>query len=207
MKRSVLFTLFSIIFGFLFSCKEKELRHDETVYVASMDTTIEVKISYPDKWSKNDKIIIWSDPPLSHKFTSDFDSIVSKRDISLYPLLRQKLLDAGYINMEYFGRNDSVLYVNRKYGASDSNTKAADLESLIHYVKSTKDFKKKKIILIGVSEGGTINIKVASKRQRDIAALVQLSCASFTGLQHTAYQREKIGYIIFFQISYEKFLS
>jgi hypothetical protein len=72
-------------FLYLYSCKEKQSRHDEIVHVSSGDTTIMVKISYPEKWTKKDKIIIWSRPPLNYDFYPD--SVDNKRDISMSPIL------------------------------------------------------------------------------------------------------------------------
>jgi pimeloyl-ACP methyl ester carboxylesterase len=113
------------------------------------------------------------------------------------PLLRHALLDSGFVNIEYIGRRDSVTYRNRKYSASDSNTNATDLESLLSYLQKNKILKNKKIILVGHSECGDVNAKVASKQHNNITAMVQLAARTISGNQFLEYQRESIGYFNF----------
>jgi len=197
MKTTINSIAFVVAVVCLFSCKTKDYRCDEMVSMCVIDTAIEVKISCPEEWTKTNKIIIWSLPPLTDEFFHDSDSIINKKDGWMPPILRQALLDAGYVNIEYIGRNDSVMFMGRKYRASDSNTQANDLESLLNYIHSNNRLKNKKIILVGYSEGGDTNIKVASKRQDDIAALLQLASRSLSGIQTSEYQREKVGYFDF----------
>ena len=192
MKTLIMYILCLLIIGLLFSCQGRNFRHDEKVFVTSMGATIEVKISYPGKWDNN-KIIIWSQPSLVNDFFTDTDSI-AKRDIWMSPILRKALLDSGYVNIEYIGRYDSIQYMNRKYSISDSNTKATDLECLIDYVKKNPKLRNKKIILIGHSEGGYINAKVASEQKNDIYALIQLASFAISVKQNAEYRRERIVY-------------
>ena len=192
MKHFTLLVVFASALLYLFSCKSKNYRHDEILSVAVMDTTIEVKISYPENWTKNDKIIIWSLPPLYDEFFPD--SITNKMEVQISPILRKALLDSGYVNIEYIGRNDSVLFMDRKYRASDLNTKATDLESLLDYIKLNNRLKEKKIVLIGNSEGGVISAIIAGKRRNDFSALLQLATPSFFDIRAMEYQREKTTY-------------
>jgi hypothetical protein len=173
--------------AFFLSCEGKDSLHDEIINIPSEDTTIRMKISYQEKWIKNDKIIIWSRPTLQDKFYPD--SITNNRDLWLCPILKQKLLEAGYLNIEYIGRNDSIMFNNFKYRTSDTNTKAVDLENLLNYIHTNKQLKNKKIILVGHSEGGTINSIVASKKQSEVSAIVQLASNAVGGKENIKYQR------------------
>ncbi|MDR1719222.1 MAG: hypothetical protein LBR67_03770 [Dysgonamonadaceae bacterium] len=191
-KRKTLTKLVLLLgcFACFFGCKEMQGRHDETVYIPVEYDTVTVKISYPEKWTKNDKIIIWSMPPLDQDFFPDsIDANVNQ--LSLPPVLRSALLVSGYVNIEYTGRNDSIVILNRKYCIADLNTKAVDLDHLLEYLHSNKALRDKKIILIGYSEGGSINIKTASKRQSDISAMIQLAAGALPGKQITEYQKEQ----------------
>jgi pimeloyl-ACP methyl ester carboxylesterase len=160
------------------------------VYIPSEDTTMAVKISFPEKWTKNDKIILWSMPPLNDNFLPD-SILDEKRNLWMPPVLRTALLDSGYVNIEYIERNDSIEFARRKYRVSDSNTKAKDLENLLDYIKSVRKLKNKKIILIGSSGGGDVNSKVASKRQSDIQAMLHLACSAISGKKIADYQRNR----------------
>jgi pimeloyl-ACP methyl ester carboxylesterase len=186
------FILFFCGFVSLFSCKEKEYRHDDIIYVPSDDTTIMVKISYPEQYTPKDKIIVWSEPPLESDFLPD--SITDNRKLRANMVLRTELLKSGYINIEYIGRNDSIIYNNRKYRASDANSKARCLENLLAYINTAKQLTNKKIILAGHSEGGEINSIVAGEKQFNISAILQLACLALPGKETLDYQREQIGY-------------
>ena len=185
--RIILFV--NLIAGFVCfsSCENKQNRHDDIVTVPSEDTTITVKVSYPEKWKKNDKIIVWSMSPLTDAFIPD---TIANRNLWMGPVLRTALLDSGYVNIEYLERNDSIEYLGRKYRTSDSNTKARDLENLLIYIKSIRQLKNKKIILIGLSEGGDINCKVASRRSSDIYAMLQLACNALSKEEFVNYHKE-----------------
>jgi len=131
----------------LFSFSEKDSRHDEIISIPSEDTIITVKISFPEKWIKQDKIIIWSNHPTSVEFLPD--SITTPRAVWLSPILRNRLLDEGYINIEFLGREDSVEYMGRKYLSTDAHTRAVDMENLLKYIRSVPSMKDKKKILVG----------------------------------------------------------
>lgn len=191
-KQKLTAMLVFILGSFLccYSCKEKQYRHDEIIHVLSEDTTITAKISYPENWTRNDKIIIWSDYPLECDFLPD--SVEDKQYLWMSPILRNALLDSGYVNIEYIGRNDSITFYNRKYCFADSNTKAVDLENLLKYLQLMKQFKNKKVISIGHSEGGDVNGKVASKGLFNISAMVQLACDALPGTKEEAeYQHQQ----------------
>jgi pimeloyl-ACP methyl ester carboxylesterase len=154
-----------------------------------------VKISYPEKQIKKDKIIVWSMSSLKDDFLPD--SITESRYLWIGPILRKALLNSGYVNIEYIGRNDSVTYNNRKYKASDTNTKANDLENLLNYVRTIKRLKNSKIILNGHSEGGEINVITASRNPSGIYAILQLASCALAGKEIANYQREQLGYLAF----------
>ncbi|WP_106831349.1 hypothetical protein [Parabacteroides pacaensis] len=179
--------LWEAILASSFSCQGKDYRHDDIILIPSKDTTIQVKISYPENWTKKDKIIIWSCPPLENDFYPD--SIINNRDLGAGSMLRNIFLENGYVNIEYLGRNDSIIVLNRKYSASDINTKAQDLDNLLDYIQKTKSLKNKKIILVGYSEGGNVNCIVGSKRT-DISGMLQLACSALTGKELVTYQRD-----------------
>jgi len=188
-----------VMFLSLLSCKEKYYRHDDLIYVPSEDTTIRVKISYPENWTQKNKIIVWSTSPLKTVFFPD--SIKRNQDLSIDPILRTALLDSGYLNIEYIGRNDSIVYNNREYSASDAYSKAKDLENLLSYIQTINSLNNKKIVLIGHSEGGEINAMITSKNRFSICAILQLASPAIQGKEINDYQREQTGYLDFF-ISY-----
>jgi len=189
MKPFATFIISVLLSACLSSCKPKDYRHDEFVNIPVLDDTVKVKISYPEEWIKDKKVIVWSLAPLQREF---FPDSITERNINIPLLLKRALLDSGYVNIEYIGRSDSTVFMDRKYGTSDSNTKAADLESLLNYIKSNNRLKNKKTVLIGHSEGGYINCKVASKRSHDISAMLQLASPALSGILE--YQREMIAY-------------
>jgi len=191
-KRIKVFVIFIFLFQLIsFSCNERDCRHD-LINIQSGDSTIRVKISYPEKWINKDKIIVWSTSPISNNFISD--SIVINKFLSMDPILRRALLDSGYVNIEYIGRKDSITYNNRIYSNIDARTKANDLNNLLNYLHTEKQLKDKKIILVGHSEGGEINAMVASRNKDNICAMVQLASPSVSGKETVEYQREQFGY-------------
>jgi pimeloyl-ACP methyl ester carboxylesterase len=155
----------------------------------SEGTTIPVKISYPEKGIEKDKIIIWSMPPRKNDFFPD--SIANNKQLWLCPILRNKLLESGYINIEYIGRNDSIIFHNHKYNSSSIYTKAVDLESVLGYISKNKKLANKKIVLIGHSEGGAINCVVGSRNKLNVAAIVLLASVAQHGKESVKYQREQ----------------
>ena len=175
--------------GWFFSCGEKDYRRDEVISIPSGDTTISVKISYPEKWIKKDKIIIWSNPPLTKNFFPD--SVYKPREIMMTHILRNRLLDEGYVSIEFIGRQDSVEYMGRKHLASDSKNKAMDLENLLDFIQTVRSLKNKKNIIISSSEGGDITSIVASIRPIDISGMIQLACVAISGKEAQKYQREQ----------------
>ena len=194
MKILTLTSIFFTSFFFISACKTRDNSHDEIVKVVSSNTMIDVKISYPEKLKKKNKIILWSFPLLSDRFLPNKDLLMYEQNIWMSPILKNALLDSGYINIEYIGRNENIEFAGRTYSIFDSNTKAADLESLINFIKVNYRFKNKKIILIGHSEGGEVNAKVASNKQNEIYAILQLASSALSGIQMLEYQREKVTY-------------
>jgi pimeloyl-ACP methyl ester carboxylesterase len=189
-KKTVTILMILSEFGFccFFSCKGKDHRHDEIISVPYENTVIMAKISYPEHCIKNDKIVVWSLSPLHDVF---FPDSITGRNLWIGPVLRKKLLENGYLNIEYIGRNDSIMFNNCKYRASDMNTKAKDLENILDFIRKNKHLKGKKIILAGHSEGAEINNIVGSKRQNDISAMLQLAASAQSGREFFAYQRER----------------
>jgi pimeloyl-ACP methyl ester carboxylesterase len=190
-----------VLFAFFLSCEGKNYRHDEIVSIPSQDTTLSVKLSYPEKWTKKDKIIVWSMPTWDDAFLSD--TTCNGCRLWICPVMRQQLLDSGYLNIEYIGRNDSVIINNHKYRKSDMHTKSADLENLLSYIQSVKQLKNKKILLIGHSEGCDINSIVASNPLSRVSAIVQLAAPCESGKKTTEYMRlEKNSFESMLHFSY-----
>lgn len=69
---------------------------------------------------------------------------------------------------------------------------ATDVESAIEYLKNRKEINKKKIGLIGHSEGGLIALMVASK-SKDVAFIVLLAGTGIQGDQLLLLQQKLIG--------------
>jgi pimeloyl-ACP methyl ester carboxylesterase len=183
MKRFIVVIFFTIHFA----CEGKNYRNEIT-YAPSEDTTIAVKISYPEKRIEKEKIVIWSTPSRESNFYSDS---TTNKQLELCPVLRNKLLESGHINIEYIGRNDSIIFHNRKYSSSNIYTKVLDLESVLSYINKNKELANKKIVLIGHSEGGDINCVVGSKNKSNIVSIVQLASAAQPGKDVAKYQREQ----------------
>lgn len=150
---------------------------------------IVVKISYPKKQIEKNKIIIWSMPPNEDTFFPD--STINNKQLRLCHVLRNKLLELGYTNIEYIGRNDSIIFYDHKYRVSDAYTKAIDLESVFGYINKNKELENKQIVLIGHSEGGDINSIVGSKNNPNVVAMVQLASPAQHGKEIAKYQREQ----------------
>lgn len=188
--------LFVILFGALFivsaSCQDRQDREDKIIHILSEGSSIAVKISYPGNLITRDKIIIWSRPPLTDAFMPD--SISRPQEKYMAPFLRNKLLENGYINIEYIGCMDSLEFMGRKYVKADSETKSVDLMSLLRYIQADKTLSGKSIILVGCSEGGSVNTQIASERNSDIYAMVQLACSALSGKELVDYQKETIVY-------------
>ncbi len=160
----------------LCSCGDTS-KQNELVSLPAGGDTIFVKIHYPPGETKRDKIIVWSTHSTENKFFPD--SVVFSLDSAnwnrmwMAPVLCDSLLQAGFINIEYLGRNDSIMLVGRKFCESDIYTKSQDLEAVLDYIRSRKEFGKKKILLAGYSEGGDINAVVASKPSKNVDAVMQ----------------------------------
>jgi fermentation-respiration switch protein FrsA (DUF1100 family) len=78
------------------------------------------------------------------------------------------------------------------FNAATSADFATDVESAIAYLKTRKEINKKKIGLIGHSEGGLIAPMVASK-SKDIAFIVMLAGTGIQGDQILLLQQKLIG--------------
>ncbi|GHT60447.1 hypothetical protein AGMMS50239_09430 [Bacteroidia bacterium] len=165
-------------------------RRDEFVSVPVKGDSVVVKISYPEVGNKNDKIVIWNTSTLTDEFCPDSmpTGPMGKVDINIKSMLRDSLLKNGYINIEYLERNDSIVTAGYKFRTSDTYTKFEDFESVLGYIDSRRELKKKNIILIGHSEGGNINAMAAAKHPEVIYAIVQLTTCAIDGKENSEYQ-------------------
>lgn len=78
------------------------------------------------------------------------------------------------------------------YGTATSLDFSTDVEAAVEYLKTRKEINKKKIGLVGHSEGGVIAPMVAS-RSNDIAFIVLLAGTGIPGDQLLLLQQELIG--------------
>ena len=75
--------------------------------LSSGDQNICYQITHKDTTSHPDKVIVWAVNPAQNKYIQLHTNTITSR-------LKEELLDSGYINVEYIGRNDTVLYEGRK---------------------------------------------------------------------------------------------
>ncbi len=204
MKR-IQYLFFFVYFIFICSCGDTS-KQSELIEISSGGSMIPVKIHYPSGKMKQDKIIVWSTHSTENKFFPDSinfspDSEDWIYEIHMSPILMDSLLQAGFINIEYLGRNDSIMLIGRKFRESDIYTKALDLEAVLDYLRSRKEFQKKKIVLAGYSEGGDINAVVASRQPEYIDAVVQLAISCVDGKTLAEYQELNNTIDFFFRYS------
>jgi len=154
---------------------------------AKPNSVIEVQMTFPEDRLQNNQIVIFSTPPYNGVFLTD--AVGRRRDDLFFCTLRDSLLRQGFIFIEYLGRKDSIEINGYKVRNSDMFTKAADLKTVINYLKSDDRFKKKDIILAGISEGCCINaIVTATIPPENITALIQLSALAINGREAMEYQ-------------------
>ena len=141
---------------------------------------ISYQITQKDTTIHSDKIIVWAVNPAQNKYIQIHSNTTSSK-------LKDALLDSGYINVEYIGRNDTVLYEGRKYESIDRYTAAEDLSEILK--KCSACFPNSKIVIIGTSEGGAVAAIAGAAFPNLIYAMVQLSCPALTGKENTEYYR------------------
>lgn len=156
--------------------------YDKIVCIPSEGSNMQVKITTPKLLVDRDKLIVWS--------FSSLDTEFIYKDLIFYSALRNHLINSGYVNIEFIGRRDSAIIAGHKFSTSTINTNVVDLQNLLKYVRTEKDLKEKKIILVGVSEGGEVNATVASNESSSVFGMLQLSCSAMEPKQFMLYQRE-----------------
>lgn len=177
------FTFFGIAGLFLSLQTDGKKSHVAEVQFTSCDTVkIYGKLWFPVS-DTHDKIVIAVAPCLVTKFKPEAVSGKLRFDL----MLRDKLLEKGIFYFEFAGRKDSVLKYDRRYPVSTMFTKAQDLEAAIAYIQSREDLKKKKIVLVGQSEGGATSAIVAS-RNTHVYAVVLISAPGVPGREFMNYQ-------------------
>lgn len=148
--------------------------------LSSGDQNICYQITHKDTTSHPDKVIVWAVNPAQNKYIQLHTNTITSR-------LKEELLDSGYINVEYIGRNETVLYEGRKYESIDRYTAAEDLSRILEICRNT--YPESKIVIIGSSEGGAVAAITGAAFPNYIYAMVQLSCPALTGKENTEYYR------------------
>ena len=144
----------------------------DTFSVNSPKGGIKVKVSYPAAGIKvKDKIVLWSSHPTDNTFIDE----TLDGDVNISVVLRKALLDSGYVNIEYLGRNDSVIYSGHKFCSTSIKTRADDFKYVIDAMRKRQEFKSKHFILVGCSFGTMVNGITYLECPKSVYALLQVS--------------------------------
>lgn len=141
---------------------------------------INYQISQKDTAFHPDKIIVWAVNPAQNKY-------IQKHANTTAAKLMEALLDSGYINVEYIGRNDTVFYEGIKYESIDRYTAAKDLSEILKLCSAC--FPSSKIVIIGTSEGGAVAAIAGAASPNRIHAMVQLSSPALSGKENVEHFR------------------
>ena len=109
--------------------------------------------------------------------STDRDETVA--GIPIFGQLARDLVAAGYVVIRYDKRG-----IGQSGGRSESVTLsdyAEDARSVVEWLKKRKDIDKKRIALVGHSEGGLVALLVAARERDDVAALVTIAAPSTNG--------------------------
>jgi pimeloyl-ACP methyl ester carboxylesterase len=160
----------------------------DTFSVNSPKGGIKVKVSYPAAGIKvKDKIVLWSSHPTDNTFIDE----TLDGDVNISVVLRKALLDSGYVNIEYLGRNDSVIYSGHKFCSTSIKTRADDFRYVIDAMRKRKELKSKHFILAGCSFGAMVNGMTYLKCPKSIYALLQVSPGATSPKEHWETQKVK----------------
>ena len=144
----------------------------DTFSVNSPKGGIKVKVSYPAAGIKvKDKVVLWSNHPRNNTLIDE----TLDDDVTIGIVLRKALLDSGYVNIEYLGRNDSVIYSGHKFCSTSIKTRADDFNYVIDAMRKRQEFKSKHFILVGCSFGTMVNGITYLECPKSVYALLQVS--------------------------------
>src|SRR5574344_247170 len=144
----------------------------DTFSVNSPKGGIMVKVSYPAAGIKvKDKVVLWSNHPRDNALIDE----TLDGDVTISVVLRKALLDSGYVNIEYLGRNDSIIYSGHKFCSTSVKTRADDFKYVIGAMRKRQEFKSKHFILAGCSFGATVNGVTYLECPKSVYALLQVS--------------------------------
>ena len=160
----------------------------DTFSVNSPKGGIKVKVSYPAAGIKvKDKVVLWSNHPRNNTLIDE----TLDDDVTISIVLRKALLDSGYVNIEYLGRNDSVIYSGHKFCSTSIKTRADDFRYVIDAMRKRKELKSKHFILAGCSFGAMVNGMTYLKCPKSIYALLQVSPGATSPKEHWETQKVK----------------
>jgi uncharacterized protein len=152
---------------------------DENVRVTANGFTLAATVSRPDTGGKPAPAVVL----VGGSGPTDRDETVV--GIPIFGQLANALADAGYL---------TIRYDKRGVGQSGGRTEAAaledfaeDLRAVLKYVADRKDVDKKRIAVVGHSEGGSVAMLAASKDNR-VAALALVAAIGVTGAELNLYQ-------------------
>lgn len=189
MRTNYIFITIGFLFVTLFSSGIE--RNDQvpvdTFLIKCGQSNVKLKVSYPLTEKVRDKIILWANHPTSTAFIDES----TQNDVNMSIELRRNLLAAGYINVEYIGRKDTVSYYGHRYSFATVRTSADDMIVVIDWLRNSEKFKKKKIITVGASFGGVVNVMCYNERSNDICGLLQLSTYAISSEEFLYYQNKK----------------
>ena len=154
---------------------------DESVRVAANGFSLAGTVSRPDSGGKPAPAVVL----VGGSGPTDRDETVV--GIPIFGQLANALADSGFL---------VVRYDKRGVGQSGGRTEAAtlddftdDLRAVLKFVADRKDVDKKRIAVVGHSEGGTVAMLAASK-DKNVAALALVATIGETGAQLNMYQVE-----------------
>jgi len=152
---------------------------DEQVRIAANGFALAATVSKPDSAGKPAPAVVL----VGGSGPTDRDETVA--GIPIFGQLANALADAGFI---------VVRYDKRGAGQSGGRTEAAtlddfteDVRAVLKYTADRKDVDKKRIALVGHSEGGSVAMLAASKDNR-VAALGLIATTGETGAELNMYQ-------------------
>jgi pimeloyl-ACP methyl ester carboxylesterase len=99
--------------------------------------------------------------------------------IPLFGYIARDLVAAGFFVVRYDKRG-----IGQSGGRSESVTLsdyAEDARSIVEWLKKRKDVDKKRIAIVGHSEGGLVALQAAARERDDVAAVVTIAAPSTNG--------------------------
>lgn len=154
---------------------------DESVRIPANGFSLAGTVSKPDAGGRPAPAIVL----VGGSGPTDRDETVF--NIPIFGQLANALADAGFL---------VVRYDKRGVGQSGGRTEAAtledftdDLRAVLKFVADRKDVDKKRIAVVGHSEGGSVAMLAAAK-DKNVAALVLVATVGVTGADLNMYQVE-----------------